>query len=129
MCSRGRWAYVSRRLAYRAGADPDGVRGWGGGGGVGRDLLESLVLGYEVAHRAQWNEGRSRLDGIEAAAGRMLRLPEKAWGHAIQLSDQLGPLLYPGLDNFYSDANHICNGMIARCRRDTSRHQPCGRVL
>jgi 2-methylcitrate dehydratase PrpD len=107
--SRGAW-HAGRVLIPTACAIAEEV------GATGRELLEALVLGYEVAHRASWTNLRDRSDGIGAAAiaARLLKLSPSQWIHAIRLTDQHGPHLYPGPHNFNSDANHLSNGMIAR---------------
>lgn len=82
----------------------------------GKSLLTALIFGYEIAHRTYLDTPRSRSDGIgaAAAAGQLLHLSADQFVNALFLADQHGPHLYPGPGNFNSDANHICNGMIAR---------------
>jgi 2-methylcitrate dehydratase PrpD len=82
----------------------------------GRDLLVALVLGYEVAHRAYIEHTRRRCDGVGASAmaAKLLALPRAQFVNGIYLADQHGPRVYPGPDNMYASANHICNAMVAR---------------
>jgi len=85
-------------------------------GASGRHLIRALVAGYEIAARAAVDRPRNRSDGLGAAAvaGVLLGLSESELAHAMLLSEQHGPRVYPGPGNFHAEANHVSNGQIAR---------------
>jgi 2-methylcitrate dehydratase PrpD len=97
-------------------------------GAAGRELLCALVVGYEIARRAFSGRPRTRPDAIAAAAiaGRLLGLTETQTIHAMMLSDQHGPKVYPGPDNFHADANDLCTGWIARAAVESALQARAG---